>query len=201
MMRRRVHPSRSGNRATSYLAADRKKMAVAIGLIAIMGIMWFRVLTGRKPQSAAAAKPPEAPQKETKTAVKLRFHDLPTIPGRNDQINRNFFTVENWDGFSRESSKHAASTGSEVQVVTPNRTQEVIVRVAQKIRLEAVLWSENPQIFANDRLLRVGDTLELKEGTGTYVFEVIQIEADSVLVRCREQELTLKLAQSTDVND
>jgi hypothetical protein len=77
----------------------------------------------------------------------------------------------------------------------------VIARVAQRLKLEAVLESGKPQIFANNKLLYVGDTLALKNGTDTYVFEVVQIEADSVLVRCREQELTLKLAQSTDVND
>ncbi|UCD50477.1 MAG: hypothetical protein JSW27_23495 [Phycisphaerales bacterium] len=201
MMRRQIHRSRSSNGGTGYLAAGRKKTVLATGLVTIMAIMWFRVLTGRKPESAAAAKPPETPQKKTGAVAKFRFHDLPIIPGRNDRINRNFFAVENWTGFSEESSKHSASTGSEVQIVTPNRTQEVIVKVAQKLKLAAVLWSENPQIFANDQLLRVGDTLELKEGTDTYVFEVIQIEADSVLVRCREQELTLKLAQSNDVND
>jgi hypothetical protein len=201
MMRRRIHQSRSSSRVTGYLAADRKKTVMAAGLVAMMAIMWFRVLTGRKPESAAAAKPPAAAQKETAASVTFRFHDLPTIPGRNDHINRNFFAVEDWSGFSRESSKRTTSTGSEVHVVTGNRTQEVIVRVAQKLRLEAVLWSQNPQIFANDRLLRVGDTLELKEGADTYVFEVVQIEADSVLVRCREQELTLELAQSNDVND
>ena len=83
--------------------------------------------------------------------------------------------------------------------MTPDRTQEVIIRVAQKLKLEAVLWSENPQIFANDQFWQVGDTIKLKEGTDSYEFEVVRIEADSVLVRCRERELTLKLAQSNDV--
>lgn len=201
MMRKRINTSRSANRAMGYLVADGKKTVVAVGLVAIMAMMWFRVLTGRKPQSAAAKQPSEQTQKENTASVNLRFHDLPTIPGRNDRLDRNFFAVENWDVFSRDVSRHTSSTGSEVHVVAPNRTQEVIVKVAQRIRLEAVLWSDNPQIFANDQLLRVGDTLRLKDGTETYVFEVVQIEADSVLVRCREQQLTLKLAQSNDVNN
>lgn len=201
MMRKRINTSRSANRAMSYLVADGKKTVVAVGLVAIMAMMWFRVLTGRKPQSAAATQPSEQTQKENTASVNLRFHDLPTIPGRNDRIDRNFFAVENWDLFSRDVRRHTSSTGSEVHVVAPNRTQEVIVKVAQRIRLEAVLWSDNPQIFANDQLYRVGDTLELKDGTDTYVFEVVQIEADSVLVRCREQQLTLMLAQSNDVDN
>lgn len=199
-MRKRNHTRHSTPQTLEHLWVDKKKTVVAVGLVAIMAIMWFRVLTGGKPKTAAA-KPPATAPATTTTSAKLRFHDLPIIPGRNDRIDRNFFAIDDWNGFSREPNTRAASTGSEVHVVAPDRTREVIIRVAQRLKLEAVLESGKPQIFANNKLLYVGDTIPLKDGTDTYVFEVVQIEADSVLVRCREQELTLKLAQSTDVND
>ena len=62
------------------------------------------------------------------------------------------------------------------------------------------MWGDSPRVSINDQLLRAGETLKLKDGTDTYEFEVVQIEADSVLVRCRERDLTLKLAQSNDVS-
>ena len=200
MMHRNMRTVRSANRAANYLAAGGKKTVLAIGLITIMAIMWFRVLTGRQPQSAAASSPLLNAQEQDQSPVQVRFHNLPIIPGRNDRIGRNFFTVQNWNGFSRDSNIEDASTDPEVHVVAPDQTQEVIARVAKKLKLEAVLWSENPQIFANDRLLYVGNTIKLKEGTDTYEFEVVRIEADAVLVRCRERELTLNLAQSNDVS-
>jgi len=199
-MHRKKRTTRSANRTMNYLAAGGKKTVLAIGLVAIMAIMWFRVLTGRKPQSAAASNPLQNAQEQDRSPVQVRFHDLPIILGRNDRIDQNFFAVQDWNGFSRNSNNEDASTDPEVHVVAPDRTREVIARVAQRLKLGAVLWSENPQIFANDQLLHVGDTIKLEEGTDTYKFEVVQIEADSVLVRCRERELTLRLAQSNDVS-
>lgn len=199
-MRNRIRTAHSANRAVNYLAAGGKKTVLAIGLVAIMAIMWFRVLTGRGPQSATA-KPPQDIQQLDGTPVQVSFHSLPVIPGRNDRIQRNFFTVADWNGFSRETNSETTSMDSEVHVATPDRIREVIARVAQRLKLEAVLWSEDPQIFINDTLLKVGGTLSLKDGADTYVFEVVRIEADTVLVRCRERELALKLAQSNDVNN
>lgn len=200
MMPNKMNSVRSANRAVSYLAADRKKTVVAIALVAIMAIMWLRVLTGRKPQSVAASESLQNAQEQNKAAVEVRFHDLPIIPGRNDRIDRNFFTVQDWDGFPRDSNKDTAGTDPEVPVVPSDRTREVVARVAQRLKLEAVLLTENPQAFVNDRFVHVGETLELRDGTDTYVFEVVRIEADSVLVRCKERQLTLRLAQSNDVN-
>lgn len=199
MVRNRIRTARSANRAANYLAAGGKKTVLAIGLVAIMAIMWFRVLTSRGPQSAAA-EPPQDIQQQDGTFVQVRFHSLPVIPGRNDRIQRNFFTVEDWNGFSRDVNDETTSTDPEVHVATPDRIGEVIAQVAQRLKLEAVLWSEDPQIFINDTLLKVGGTLSLKDGADAYVFEVVRIEAETVLVRCRERELTLKLAQSNDVN-
>ena len=200
MMPNKMSTARSANRAVSYLAADRKKTVVAIALVAIMAIMWFRVLTGRKPPSAVASEASQNAQEQNKASVEVRFHDLPIIPGRNDHINRDFFAVQDWDGFSRDSNEDMTGTDPEVHVVAPDRTQEVVARVAQRLKLEAVLLTENPQAFVNDQFMHVGDTLRLKDGTDTYVFEVVRIEADAVLVRCKERQLTLRIAQSNDVN-
>jgi len=202
MMRNISNPVRSVNRVVDHMAADRKKTVAAFALVAIMAIMWFRVLTGREPGSAQATPDPQQQtQDQEKPQVDIRFRELPVIPGRNDCIGRDFFTVQDWDGFPRDSDRETQSTDPEVRVVAPDPTQEVVARVAQKLKVEAVLWSENPKAFINDQLFQMGDTLNCKDGTEFYVFEVVRIEADSVLVRCRERQLTLKLAQSNDVSN
>lgn len=68
------------------------------------------------------------------------------------------------------------------------------------MKLAAVSLSENPQAFINDQLLRVGDRLTLKEGAKVIEFEVLRIYENSVLVGCEDTQLTLKLAQSLEVN-
>jgi len=194
----------SAGRILNRLASDRKKTVLALGLIAIMAIMWVRVLLGQKPDSAAAAPgpvPPEAAQQEPPAQV--RFVELPKLPGRNDSIHRDFFAVQNRAYFQPNDAQNA-STDTEVHVVSPGHATEVITRVAQRLKLEAVLWSENPgkdpQVFINDRLLRAGDKLTVTEGADSVDFEVLRIDESSVLVGSGGAQLTLKLAQYLEVN-
>jgi hypothetical protein len=183
--------------------ADRKKSVLAIALITVMLVMWVRVLTGRKPKPAAATTVPQQEKaSESKPQMSVRFIELPRIEGRNDCISRDFFSAEALTGFRRDdASSGRTSTDPEVRNVSSGQVQEVVARVAQKLKLEAVLLSENPQAFVNDQLLQVGDTFTIKDGTTTYVFEVLRIQTDSVLVRCSDRQLTLKIAQSPDVSD
>ena len=202
MMRSNANTARSVHHTVGYLARDRKKTVVAIALVAIMGIMWFRVLTGRKPRSAAAAQPSQQAATLQTPPVKVSFLDLPTIPGRNDCINHDFFTVPNWKRFHKNTQVVVPSTDPEVQPIVPDQNQEVIAKVAERLHLEAVLLTDRyPKAFINNDFYIVGGTISLREGKATYVFEVVRIEVDAVLVRCREYQLTLKVAQSNDVKD
>lgn len=194
----------SAGRALSRLALDRKRTVVALGLSAAMVIMWVRVLLGQKPDSAAAG--PEPTQQGTaqrEPPALVRFIELPKLPGRNDSIHRDFFAAQNRAYFQPNGTRRA-STDAEVQVVSSGHAREVIQRVAQKLKLEAVLWSEDPakdpQVFINDRLLRAGEKLTVGDGADSIEFEVLQIRESSVLIGSGGTRLTLKLAQYFDVN-
>lgn len=184
-----------------HLAVNGKKTVLALALLVFMGFLWIRVLTGQKPGSAAAAQGRgPAAQAQPETAKNLRFVELPRLPGRNDSIHRDFFTIPDRTPF-RKNGARDAGTEPEVQTSSSNRAQEVIQRVAQRLKLTAVSLSENPQAFINDRLLRVGDRLTLKEGAKVIEFEVLRIYENSVLVGCEDTQLTLKLAQSLEVDN
>jgi hypothetical protein len=58
--------------------------------------------------------------------------------------------------------------------------------------LEAVLQNDRRRAFVNDRLLAVGDTFLVEHGAGPVLFEVLQIQDDSVLVECNGIQLTLR---------
>jgi len=191
----------SAGRILDHLVMDRKKTVVVFGLLAVMAIMWGRVLLGHKPGSAAAANDP-ASQAASPSAAPLpvRFVELPKQPGRNDSIDRNFFTVQDRAYFRPNAGARDTSTDPEVHVISPDHVQEVIRRAAQKLKLEAVLWNENPRAFINDRLLSLGDKITVKEGTTPFEFEVLRIYENSVLVGCAGTQLTLKLAQYLDVD-
>ncbi len=191
---------RSAGQLLDHLMIDRKKMAVAFGLVAILAIMWGRVLLGRKPAAAMARETVTRASVRPEPPRQVRFVELPKVPGRNDTIERDFFAVQDRACFRPKGSARNPSADPEVHVVSPDHAQEVIRRIAQRLKVEAVLWSENPQAFINDQLRRVGEKITLKEGTGSFEFEVLRIYEDSVLVGCNGTRLTLKLAQDLDVH-
>jgi len=181
----RTNVSAAG-RILDHVLIDGKKTVVALGLVGVMAIMWVRVLTGHKPGAAAAADelaPPPATAPEAPPRV--RFIELPKQPGRHDAVAKDFFTVQDRAGFRLNGETRNPGTDAEVRVSSSDHAQEVIHRVAQKLKLDAVLWGENqaPRAFLNDQLFRVGDKLTVREGTDVVEFEVLRIYENSVLVR------------------
>ena len=81
--------------------------------------------------------------------------------------------------------------------VSKNGSEGGIRRVAEKLKLEAILLGENPQVFINDKLLSTGDKLFVKDGPNTYECEVVGIEQTKVFVRCGRAKITLKLTESS----
>ena len=192
----------AANRILDHVIADRKKAILAAALVAVMASMWVRLLTGKKPASASATtSAQQETASETKPPMQVRFIELPEIQGRNDRINRDFFSADTLTGFRRDSAAQSTGTDTEVRSNASGQTQEVIARMAQRLKLEAVSWSENPSAFINDQLRQVGDTLTVRDGTRTYTFEVLRIQEDSVLVGCNGEQLALRLAQSHDVGN
>ncbi|MBN1510211.1 MAG: hypothetical protein JW955_25410 [Sedimentisphaerales bacterium] len=183
-----------------HLAVDKRKAAFALALLAIMGLMWFRVLTGRRPGPAAAdTGTSQTPSAVPKPPRNIRYLQLPNLPGRNDYINRDFFAARDWECF-RQNSSSLRNPGTEVRAVAPGRAQEVVVRLGQRLKLEAVLKDGRPQAYINDQLLRLGDRITVRDGPDTCEFEVLRIYEDSVLVGCNGTQLTLKLMQHLDVD-
>jgi hypothetical protein len=177
-----------------------KKTVLAGALVLTMLFMWGRVFLGHRPAAAgAAAQTPSAETAVRRLPGKMQPVELPQIPGRHDTLPRDFFTMKDPASFGRNPARRSTGTDTEVPVVSTQNVTEVIQRVARTMKLEAVSWNESPRIFINDQLLAVGDRFLVKSGTQSFEFEVLQIYADSVLVRCDEVQLTLKLAQFLEV--
>ena len=186
----------SADRILDRLRVGGKKTAVACALVSIMLFMWVRVVIGHRPAAAEAAPP--AKQAETPSGtgpVRVTPVELPKSPGRHDAIARDFFAAPDGSFARRNAAGRNTGTEKEVPVGSSSNAQEVIQRVAQTLKLEAVLLRESPRAFLNDQLLSVGNKLIVKDGAASYEFEVLQIYMDSVLVECEGIQLTLKVAQ------
>lgn len=197
-MKRNLQNNVSGaNRASGRLAIDTKKAVFALGLIAIMVFMWVRVLTRKSPQSAAASSVAEEikliGQSDTES-LKLSFIELPKVKGRNDVLARDFFTVKNWQDFLREGK--GVGDRREVDVVSRNGNEEVARKIAEKLKLGAIVMGKNPRAFVNDKLLAVGDKMLIQDGVNMYECEIVEIEEKTVLLRCGQAEIRLKLRET-----
>jgi hypothetical protein len=183
---------KGANRVFSRLAAEKKKSIVALCLIAVMGFMWVRVLLKKTPESAEAAARQDEVKPDTSASnseLKISFIELPKVAGRNDVLTKDFFAVNDWQDF--------IDGKKEVSVVSRDDDEEIVERVTEKLKLEAIALGKNPQAFINDKLLSVGDKLLVAEGVDTYECEVVGIEEKTVSIRCREAEITLKLTQAS----
>ncbi len=184
------------NRLFNQLAVQKKKTVLALCLITLMAFMWIRVLTKKAPQAAKAGLLAGQMDVETQSEpeLKISFIELPQAAGRNDVITRDFFASDGWQDFVDGQGRK--STGvEEVDIISKQGDQEVIRRVAEKLRLEAIVSSENPLAFINDKVLRVGDKLLIGDGVDKYECEVVEIKENTVVMRCRESRITLKLTQ------
>ena len=189
-----------GNRLFSRLAAEKKKTVIAVCLITLMVFMWVRVLGRKGPQSAnAAVMGQEVTEGQMNSKLKISFMELPKVEGRNDVLTRDFFAVGNWRDFMRGGEGKSGGI-EEVSVVSRKGGEETARRVAEKLKLEAIVLGENPRAFINDKLLSVGDKLFVRDGIDTYECEVAEIEENMVFIRCGETEVTLRLTQTSIID-
>ena len=171
------------NRLFSQLAAEKKKTICALCLIAVMVLMWTRLLGKKKLEGAEAAVMSQGVnfKGESNSELKISFIELPKVKGRNDMLTRDFFASGGWGGFTEEGTKEVNTE-----------------RVAEKLKLEAIVLGENPQAFINDKLLSVGDKLLVRDGVNRYECEVVGIEENAVFIRCGEAEIKLKLTEAIE---
>ena len=200
-MKKTVKNSGNGtNRLVSRLAVEKKKTVTALCLIAVMVFMWARVLGNKTPENAAAVMRQDNMDPDimgSNLELNISFIELPKIAGRNDVLTRDFFAVGDWQDFIR--NREGKNSTEDVNVVSRNN-KEVMKRVAEKMKLEAIGLDGNPQVFINNKLLSLGDTLLVRDGGDTYECEVAGIEENAVLIKCGEAEITLKLTKMIEVD-
>ena len=126
--------------------------------------------------------------------MKVSFVELPQVEGRNDLITRDFFASNNWQTFIGDSG-HKSVSVEDINIISKDNDQEVITRVAENLKLEAIVSGENPMAFINDKVMRAGDKLFVSDGIDTYECEVVEIKENTVVMKCRESQIILKMTK------
>lgn len=191
------------NKLFTRLAVEKKKAVLAFSLIMVMAFMWVRVLSKKTPNAAEAALTTQQEKLDERenSRLKLSFVELPKVPGRNDVITIDFFDSNGWQGFMKDEDGRSLTGREEVSVVSKDGSEEVLIKIAGKLKLEAIELSDMPCAFINSKLLLVGDKLHLKDGVNAYECEVVRIEENVVLLRCAEVEVKLRLMSAIEVTD
>ena len=202
MNRNGKNNGKAANRLLRRLAADKKKSIIAMALLGVMAVMWLRVLSGKRPVAAPAATTQTSDAANTKQPAvrKVTFVELPIIPGRNDVIVRDFFNARGWKDFGRhkDDGPDASEQGT---LISPKNQDELLEQLTSKLRLEALVGGDQPRAFINNRLVSKGDSVVVKRGNDTYLFEVVGIFENSVLLKHNEAHVTLKLTQESEVHN
>lgn len=188
------------NRFVGRLAAEKKKTVTALCLIALMIFMWARVLSPKTPVVAAAALGQNSIDQDilrAELALNISFIVLPKVAGRNDVLTRDFFDADGWKDFLRGQK----GVGIDVNVVSKGGNDEILKRVAKKLKLEAIVLDGNPQAFINGKLLSVGDKLLVRDGGNQYECEVVEIAENVVVIKCGEGEISLEVMKTVEVTE
>jgi len=195
-MRTNLKSSNWANKFFSRLAA-RKKSTTALCLVAVVAFMSVRVLLRRTPQAAEAMSVTKDMDVDRKPdpEFKISFIELPEVAGRNDVITRDFFASDGRQDFVGGEVENLAGT-EQVNIVSKSGNEEDIRKVAEQLKLEAIVLGTDAQAFINDKLLSVGDKLYVGEEVNRYECEVVEIKRNTVVVRCREAEITLKITEA-----
>jgi len=179
------------NKIMVQIAAEKKKMVMAVCLLTLMIFMWVKVLGGKGPQTAAAAEPGmEMVKEHGKAEPELVYVELPKIKGRNDVLSRDFFAASG-DNFGKSKG---------VNVSSNEGNEEIASQISEKLKLQVIEMGEKPKVFINDKLLSVGDRLNVGN-EAEYECEIIEIEQNSVLVQCGSAKVKLKLARGAEDNE
>jgi hypothetical protein len=183
----------SGRRFWSQLVADRKKSVTTGCLVIVMVFLWIRVLTRNTPEvaKATATTEPAGAANPSNPGPNVSFVTLPKVAGRDDVITRDFFACDGWRHFTAGGRKFADI--EEVNMLSQNGSEEAIKKVAEKLRLEAIVLSNNPRAFINNKVLSVGDRMLVDDGNEKHECEVVGIQENTVVIKCREAKITLKL--------
>ena len=177
--------------------ADRNKVFIAIGLIAIMAFMWARVLLSNKVGNEAVASTIDnaavESEKESIDQFTIEYIQLPVIPGRNDILTRDFFASNNFRSFEFDPEKAGTRTTGNTTKVGGSFNIE---RVVEAIKIDAIIAGETSgtgEVFIDNKLLSQGSKLQMTHNGRSYEFEVVEIHETKVVLKCQDQLVNIEM--------
>jgi len=183
----------------NHLVAEKKKVAMVLGLVVLMTIMWVRVLSKDGPDSANASAngPAVNTKKPQKPDNEICFVELPIVAGRNDVLTKNVFEVKNWQSFMTGSNfglNEINKNKSTLDEIENNKVE----MVSKNLRLDAIELGSDPKAFINGRLLSAGDEFVLRIGENVFQCRIKEVAENLVVVDFKGTDISLRLTQKVE---
>ena len=195
-MKRDMKNKNNTSSIINQLVAEKKKVAMALGLVILMTIMWVRVLSKDGPYSAnASANVPGANAEKPKNIDnEMCFVELPIVAGRNDVLMKNVFEVKNWQSFM---------TGSNLDLNEINKNESTLDNIenskiemlSKNLRLDAIELGSDPKAFISGQLLSVGDEFVLRIAENIFQCRIKEVTENLVVVNFDGTDISLRLTQ------
>jgi hypothetical protein len=164
------------------------KTIAAVVLVALMAVLWVRVLLRSKvgPASANAATAAvieETQQQNVKSQVRIQAIPLAAIPGRHDTIAADFFKAD----------RNLASGGSR-QI----GNQRMLDKLGKAVVLEAIIRNTQgnaEKACINGTVVTVGSSLRVQIQNDSCIIRVEAIESAGVRLSWQDSTFTLKMPE------
>ncbi|MFA6186947.1 MAG: hypothetical protein WC770_07040 [Phycisphaerae bacterium] len=178
-------------------SAQRKKLAAALVLLVVMGVLWLRVFAVKdKPQAAKAAAPTDVSTVASSASAEdnVVFVDLPVVPERHNVLANDFFDAKLFKGFG------TGDLGSSGEITDPNRNSQdtsAAGAAVDAMELVAIVNDKKPQAFIEDKLLEEGQSFKFVFHDQNYEFKVVKIHSSKVELECNGAILTKRIPESS----
>lgn len=187
------------------------KTLAAFTLVAVMALLWGRVLLKGKggPSTAAAQTTEQQTQQELtsqSTGIEVIAIPLTVLEGRHDQLSSNLFSADNWTAF--EFHEKDPEPVAEVVKETPREDPQERLRkkhranleqISKRLALEAIIRGADgkpSKVFIDDKILTVGTVLTVQEGPDTYDLTLTELSEKEALFDWDGFSLVLHLAET-----
>lgn len=188
---------------TVPMSISQGKLILAVVLIGVMGFLWIRVFlrqgkpapASAKPTASKASQPAVAPKSEP--AIRLTYTPLTIVPGRQDRLARDLFTVPDSAVFPWQQKPASATEQTSVTAPIEDPWDKEIRPAVERIVVDAIGTDARgtAQVFIQDRFMLVGDVLPLKLGQKQYELKVKEIHSNSVMLEWQDHSVTLKMSE------
>ncbi|MDD5134195.1 MAG: hypothetical protein PHP01_02135 [Phycisphaerae bacterium] len=176
--------------ASANIALQRKKLVVALVLLAVMGVLWLRVFVGKSTPQAATAVNSDL-VKAVLSPSKTVFVELPFLPQRHNVLANDFFDARSFKEFG-------VDMGGSVEMPSKSDSQNSggASAAVEAMELIAIVNDKKPQAFMEDKLLEEGRSFKFVFHDESYVFKVVKIYENKVELECNGIIVTKKIPES-----